>query len=290
MQNYILKIKNKITEYLTILRGRFDFSRTREISTQPIREIKNGQKAIIDSLKCPYCFSQKFVRRGFRPKKLEKVQLYLCLECGRSFTAQITKGKHYPLEAIFEGVSLYNLGYSLEESCRILQQHHNYNIQPTSLSNWLAEFADNCRFLRMREYAVKKYSPKDMVITATLAHRQLYRYRFHQAKCELMIQEEFQHRKFTPLQEFLQMVPVECPHQYFQEGLRASETPLTFSKKQMIVRAKQNYATKLAAFVLQSVKERKLRHEALQKFMLYNDSVTVATEVPVYLTKDDLEQ
>ncbi len=27
-----------------------------------------------------------------------------------------------------------------------------------------------------------------------------------------------------------------------------------------------------------------------QKFMLYNDSVTVATEVPVYLTRDDLEQ
>ena len=57
----------------------------------------------------------------------------------------------------------------------------------------------------------------------------------------------------------------------------------------MIVRAKQNYATKLAAFVLQSVKDNKARHEALQKFMLANDSVTVATEVPVYLTRDDLE-
>ena len=103
-----------------------------------------------------------------------------------------------------------------------------------------------------------------MIVTATLAHRQLYRYRFHRAKCALMIKEEYQHRKFTPLQEFLEMVPGECPHQYFQEGLRASEAPLTFSKTQMIVRAKQNYATRLATFVLQSVKERKQRHEALQ--------------------------
>jgi hypothetical protein len=128
-----------------------------------------------------------------------------------------------------------------------------------------------------------------MVITATLAHRQLYRYRFHQAKCELIISEDFKHHRFGPLQEFLEMVPAECPHQYFMDGLRASEVPLTFSKKQMIVRAKQNYANKLCTFVLQSVKERKLRHEALQKFMLANDSVTVATEVPVYLTLDDLE-
>jgi len=57
----------------------------------------------------------------------------------------------------------------------------------------------------------------------------------------------------------------------------------------MIVRSKQNFATRLAAFVLQSVKDRKLRHDALQKFMLANDTVTVATEVPVYITRDDLE-
>ena len=85
------------------------------------------------------------------------------------------------------------------------------------------------------------------------------------------------------------MVPGECPHQYFQEGQRASEVPLTFSKTQMIVRSKQNFATKLAAFVLQSVKDRKQRHETLQKFMLANDTVTIATEIPVYITKDDIQ-
>lgn len=141
----------------------------------------------------------------------------------------------------------------------------------------------------MREFAMKKYPPEEMVVQATLAHQQLFRYRFHQAKCRLIMEEDFKHHRFGPLQEFLAMVPGECPHQYFQQGLRASEAPLTFSKTQMIVRAKQNYANQLAQFVLQSVKERKNRHEALQKFMLYNDSVTVATEVPVYLTRDDLE-
>ena len=288
-------IKNYLKK-LTFTRGNPEISQTREVLPSPIREVST--KPMTDSFACPYCASKDFFRRGFRQKTMEQVQLYQCKSCGKTFTPHATKGKHYPLATIFDAISLYNLGYSLEETCRIIQNREGQSqragnnetgIGASTLSNWLRETVDLCRFSRMREFAVKKYSPKEMVITATLAHRQLYRFRFHQAKAELMINEEFQHRKFTPLKEFLEMVPVECPHQYFQEGLRASETPLTFSKTAMIVRGKQNYATKTAQFVLQSVKERHDRHETLQKFMLYNDSVTVATEVPVYLTRDDME-
>ena len=283
-------LNNFLTKFLTITRGNTEISKTREISTPPIRETG---KPSADSFACPYCLSKNFVRRGFRQKKMEKVQLYICLDCNKTFTQHITKGKHYTLPVIFDAISIYNLGYSLEETCRIVNRRDTLSkdltISATTLSNWLSETGELCRFSRMREYAIKKYAPKDMVISATLTHRQLYHYLFHRAKCELIIEEDFKHHRFGPLQEFLEMVPGECPHQYFQEGLRASEAPLTFSKREMIVRSKQNFATRLAAFVLQSVKDRKLRHDALQKFMLANDTVTVATEVPVYITRDDLE-
>ncbi len=312
-------------------------------------------KPITDTFSCPYCQSKNFVRRGLRVKKRENVQLYLCKDCNKTFTPHSVRGKHYPLATIFDAISLYNLGYSLEESCRRVNEkrapvsesssnassinsapdkyqnttmkemscqeengggrenrtlpaeagehlsgafrpsrspsnHENsISMNPSTLSNWIEEFKEDLPFLRMRDFAIQKFKPTDMIITATLAHRQLYRFRFHRAKCSLIMQENFHHRLFTPLVEFLEMVPGECPHQYFQDGLRASETPLTFSKTAMIVRGKTNYATKLAAFVLQGAKERKNRHEILQKFMLYNDSVTVATEVPVYLTRDDIE-
>ena len=36
-----------------------------------------------------------------------------------------------------------------------------------------------------------------------------------------------------------------------------------------------------------SVGSNKLRHETLQRFMLVNDSVTVAIEIPIWLTEDD---
>jgi hypothetical protein len=346
-QNYILKIKNLINKFATIFGRPAKTSESCDIRNTESRDTclrrdfggqVKSQKLAMDSLNCPYCGSPKFVKKGFRVKKTEKIQLYRCSSCQRVFTPYITKGKHYPMETILDALSLYHLGYSLEQTCQLIKTRTGLYLPPSSLADYLAEFTKLCRFSRMREYALKKYSPQSrldpgssfgsndpgssraMVITATLAHRQLYRYRFHQAKCELMIKEEFQHRRFEPLKEFLEMVPVECPHQYFQHpdaevetGIsesgpsgtngtsdqkikpisgtvcRASEAPLTFSKKQMIVRAKQNYATRTAEFVLQSVKDRKLRHEALQKFMLYNDSVTVATEVPVYITRDDLE-
>jgi ATP-dependent exoDNAse (exonuclease V) beta subunit len=44
----------------------------------------------------------------------------------------------------------------------------------------------------------------------------------------------------------------------------------------------------LAAFVLQAVPDNKQRHEELQRFMIANDGCTVATEVPVYIRREDV--
>ena len=164
----------------------------------------------------------------------------------------------------------------------------NQALQPSTLANWIKQYQSLCAYHRMREFGLKLYKPEEVIVSATLAHRQLYRFRYHRAKTGLIIEEDFKNRDFGPLKEFLELVPMECPHQYFQEGLRASEAPIFFSKKEMIVRAKENYATKLAKFVLESVGANKDRHDALQRFMLANDSVTVATEVPVYLRREDL--
>ena len=38
-----------------------------------------------------------------------------------------------------------------------------------------------------------------------------------------------------------------------------------------------------------AVTDNRMRHEAIKQFMLINDSVTVAMEVPVYLSRDDLK-
>jgi ATP-dependent exoDNAse (exonuclease V) beta subunit len=54
------------------------------------------------------------------------------------------------------------------------------------------------------------------------------------------------------------------------------------------VDGKENHATRMAALVLPTSLNNHKRHETLQRFMLVNDSVTIAVEIPIYLTATDL--
>lgn len=239
---------------------------------------------------CPYCQSKNFVKRGLRKNRYQEVQLYLCKneECGRTFTAQDVKGKHFPLNVVIEAMSYYNLGFSLEETCRIIAKKFGITPDAATLGSWISEYKELCRYERLRPYAVKMCKPKDTVEVVSMAHRQLYRFRYHRPKTALML-TEFKNRNLRRLQEYLNAVSSETPHQYFAEGERMSEVRSKFSTADMIVKSKNNYANRLAKFVLQTVSENKARHEALERFFIANDSCTVATEVPVYIRKEDIE-
>jgi len=311
------------------------------IASKSQRDEAKGQDKVgigtsVLSLQCPYCQSQDFVKRGTRLKKGGKTQLYLCRACKRTFTPVWFKGRQHSWQVILDAMSYYNLGFSLEQVCKIMnmkkapfnkggkgdfedaksngggdnaKRPENVGIgtlQPSTLSAWLEKYGQLCAYKRMRSFGLKMYSPYEIIETCTLAHRQLYRFRYHKATTKLIMADDFKHFKFKPMKEFLDNVTAETPHQYFQRPaaevepalgkqslggqiLRASEAPLKFSKTEMIVRAKHNYACALAGLVFQGVSDNKQRHEALQKFFLANDSVTVATEVPVYLRREDLE-
>jgi len=291
-KNLLQKIRVKIANfYLTVSREMAEFSKTREIcipvNTETTREIIGTEK-VAES--CPYCHSDKFVKRGTRRKKLEVVQLYLCRNCNRTFTAQFIKGKHFPMNLIIEGLNYYNLGFGLTETCTLLgQKFGELNAPSTSaLGSWVNQYSELCRYSRLRPFAIKMYKPEETVEVMNMAHRQIYRFRYHRAKMRLTLQE-FKNHHLAPLKDYLDAVSSETPHQYFQDGLRISEIKTKFDKAQMIIRSKHNYANALAKFVLQAVKENKFRHEALQRFFIANDSVTVATEVPVYIKKEDIE-
>lgn len=253
-----------------------------------LKKSKIGESKVAEL--CPYCQSKDFVKRGTRNNRYQVVQLYLCKneECARTFTAQDVKGKHFPLNVVIEAMSYYNLGFSLEETCRLISKKFNITPDPATLSSWIDEYSGLCRYGRMRSYAVKMCKPKDTVEVVSMAHRQLYRFRYHRPKTILML-EEFRNRNLKRLKEYLDAVSTETPHQYFAEGERMSEVKSKFSTADMIVRSKTNYANRLAEFVLQTVSENKMRHEALERFFIANDSCTVATEVPVYIRKEDVE-
>lgn len=271
--------------------------------------------------RCPYCESTDFVKRGVRVNKHQPVQLYVCrnLACGRTFTSRTIKGKQFPWPVVLDAVSYHNLGYTFEQAAQILEAKRGVKPMPETIAKWYEEYKPLCRFERLRPYAMKilaawrqreaerqallrsrqrgKNSTSgnigtgatkfEMVETTTLAHRQLYRFRYHRPKLILTL-EEYKNRNFGRLMEYLDAVSTETPHQYFSDGERMSEIRSKFDKAEMIVKGKNNFANDLTKFVLQGVPENKERHEVLQRFLIANDSVTVATEVPVYIRKEDV--
>ncbi len=241
-----------------------------------------------DLIICPFCSSKKTIKRGTRKKKYEIRQRYLCNSCGKSFVAPKAKGKSYPLKIIMDGVSYYNTGFTLAESCKFLKEKTGVDVKESSLANWVKEYEGLCRYSRMRPYGLKLYSPHQVIQKVRLFHRQVYEFCYHRAKTALILQE-YKHSKFDNLREYLEAVQTECPHQFFKEGGRMSEDKAKFSLNEVVIREKQNFATRIANLCLQAVNDNKLRHSALQRFMLCNDSVTVATEVPVYMDDMDIE-
>ena len=55
------------------------------------RKAREDKAATIEKQvdKCPYCSSEKIVKRGVRKKKLEEVQLYLCNDCEKAFNLHV---------------------------------------------------------------------------------------------------------------------------------------------------------------------------------------------------------
>lgn len=274
---------------------------------------RDTEKSVSDQLEraaefCPYCESRDFVRRGVRKNKHQEVQLYICrhLSCGRTFTSRTIKGKQFPWPVVLDAISYHNLGYTFPQVSQILETKLGFSPSVETVASWYEQYKPLCRFERLRPFAMKilatwrshaakraKGSPNgiadkfDMVETITLAHRQLYRFRYHRPKLVLAL-EEYKNRNFGRLMEYLDAISTETPHQYFQDGARMSEIKSKFDKTDMIIRGKTNFANQFTKFILQGVPHNKDRHEVLQRFLIANDSVTVATEVPVFIRREDI--
>ena len=265
--------------------------RPRLVIAQPELEAKQANAHVTaepDVVKCIYCAGKEVVKRGKRKKKFETVQLYFCHHCNKTFVWQRVKGKRFPLRVILEGLSLYNVGYSMEKVCQRLKEQFGLDVKTSTISDWVREFGSICRYTRLRPYGLKLYSREQAVQTVHLFHRQVYDFSVHRAKLALTLQEH-RHAKFDNIREFLEAIQSECPHQFFQDGSRISEQKNNFSLDGVILRRKANFANRIAELVLQAVSDNKLRHKTLQRFMICNDSVTVAVEVPVYMDEMDIE-
>jgi transposase-like protein len=248
---------------------------------------------------CPHCGSHVLTRRGTRRKKLEIVQLWRCASCKRTFTPgpAAIRGKTYPLRTVIESLSTYSLGYSLEETAKRVKSKSGRAIGASTVAGWLEQHKPLLGYARLRDRGRHLFPPEQVIRSIKLYHRQVYGYAFHRPKLEWLRRGELDDRRagdvrFAPLANFLEAVPLICPHDLFRsesERSRASQARPEFADvSRIIVNRKENVATRIAGLIIPAVGNNKLRHETLQKFMLINDSVTVAIEIPIWLAEPDI--
>jgi hypothetical protein len=182
---------------------------------------------------------------------------------------------------ILETVSPYNLGNSLSDTQCVIRKRLHVDIPEGTIRSWIRAHKSLTTYARLRDPGIRLLDPEAIIRSYTMRHKQVYRFGLHRAKLELLLQIA-RHRHLASAKDYLETIGQDFPHDMFQATEhRSSKFPTRLWPP--VVR-KENYATRLAALVLPTAAENKKRHETLQRFMLVNDSATVAVEIPVYLT------
>jgi transposase-like protein len=213
--------------------------------------------------RCPHCGSTRLIRKGTRRKKLEIVQLWQRKLCRRVFTPAppSLRYKTYPLRVILDGVTLYNLGYSLPVAAQKLKAKHGYKISPSTLASWMAEHRELTTYSRLRRHRPNGLSPAQTIRSTKLYHRQVYSFAYHRPKLAYVRGDE-RHKRFAPLADFLERIPEICPHDLFSDSSRASQLPNFIDRNHLIVVEKANFATRTAALIIPSVGNNRSRSSA----------------------------
>lgn len=242
--------------------------------------------------RCPYCGAHDIIKKGIRKNKYGAVQLFYCPHCAKKFSPLVTKGKSFPLKVILAAINEYHRYRTLDAAAATVSRRYGIPVSRQNLKNWLANFREYTPIVRLAPEITKAYPPRRVFLGHRLLHGQVYEFKYHRAKGELIVGGIGDaHRPFGPLLNFFESVPRSTPDELFRDQRARASTQKRahhFNVDGVHIEPKDNTAKKIAAFVLQSVATNKLRHEALQEFMLLNDSVTVAVEVPIVLTAKDI--
>ncbi len=254
---------------------------------------------------CPHCGCHVLTRRGTRKKKLEIVQLWRCSSCKRVFTPgpAALRNRTYPLRMILSALTDYDIGYTLQDTADRLKKKTNRRVSPSTIAAWLEEYKQHCSYRRLRAQGLARFPANQTIRSIKLYHRQVYSYAYHRPKLAFLRDGTLDDKRaasaastarFAPVADFLESVPTICPHALFTRAedlkARASQARPEFADvSHAIVNRKENAATETAALIIPAVGNNKLRHETLQRLMLANDSVTLAVEIPIWLTESDIE-
>lgn len=232
---------------------------------------------------CPICnYNKNVIKSGIRKIKNEIIQTYYCKSCSKRFTDRKIKRTSYNPKHIITAITYFNFGHTLDQTVKTMSKKYKIKIPISTLSYWIHRFKNEFLFIKFR--TTYKIEPETLIRTKKLQHQQPYLFQVHSLKLNIL------GKQFPKLKYYINSMIENPQDQLFQNKsvLRCSE--LAKILKIEIPRTKQinnNLATKLTNLGLALVKAKKERHQVIEDFFLINDSVTIASEVPVYVLKTE---
>jgi transposase-like protein len=162
----------------------------------------------------PRCGSTAISRKGTRRKKIEIVQLWRCASCKRVFTPTpaALRDKTYPLRIVLDAITLFDLGYTLEQVADKMQVRHGHRVGRSTIAAWLAEHRSLTTYSRLRADGRRLFPPAQAIRSVKLYHQQIYKFAYHRPKLA-MLRESREHRRFAGVADILERVPIECQDQ-----------------------------------------------------------------------------
>ena len=223
---------------------------------------------------CPHC-GKPGIKSGSRSTKRGRIPRLYCRPCHRRFCASPVPRKHYSAPTVLEAVTAYNFGRTLHETQRHIACRFRTTVPTSTIHSWLGHFASLCTFSRYRKRYT--FSEEETIRSRTFSHKQEYKFRFHRLKANILAKH-----RFPSIRRYLWHIAENCPNELFQDsGARCSDGNLPNLALRLV--RKETNAVPLAQLGLVLARNRRGRHEAIQRFMLANDSATIAVELPVYL-------
>jgi transposase-like protein len=121
--------------------------------------------------RCRHCGSTAITRKGIRRKKIEIVQLWRCSSCKRVFTPTpaAMRGKTFPLRVVLDAITLFDLGYSLEQTADKIRARHGHRVGRSTIAVWVAEHHSLTTHARLRPEGRRLFPPTQTIRSVKLA-------------------------------------------------------------------------------------------------------------------------
>ena len=229
---------------------------------------------------CPYCKRSFITKKGKRKEKQGSRQKYYCTLCRKTFVKRECKNKTYNAELIREAITLYNQGFTFEETANALNKRFKTSTTKSSIQRWIKEYQSICTYAPLRTAMRKRYG-KDIIVSKNFTYQGLaYNFKYHKGKLEILGE------MFPSLSSYIRRCEAGCPAFFNDIDNRCSTLRLEVTIEKNV---SENLVCRRAALALCYFPTKKKRHSLIENFMLINDDTTVAVEIPVWLWEKNLK-